>query len=126
MQMIGPQRERQTVECVPRLIGCKIPHKREHDSEYTFFMLYHFIPILHFSIRAKQAVQNWDEIHKCEDVHDALPVKTSTGQQCSSERSAGLAEHVTADPATMRVVMSQNRAVGSDHDDCAFRLKKSE
>ena len=43
-QRINPRVLRPSTELIPRVIGHKIPRKRENDDEYALFMLAHFMP----------------------------------------------------------------------------------
>ena len=99
VQVIDPRHKRPHPECILRIVGTKIPRLHDNDDTYASFMLCHFIPFSahnpldltggiwesyqramgqnnttdqpQFSTRAKEIMQNWDEIHECEDVRDA-------------------------------------------------------
>lgn len=99
VQVIDPRHKQPHPECIPRIIGTKIPRMHDNDDTYAFFMLCHFIPFSiqrplnvtggfwecyqramgqddaadqpKFSAHTKEIMRNWDEIHECEDVRDA-------------------------------------------------------
>lgn len=120
-------------ELVPRVIGTRIP--RKHSDEYKLFCLCHFkpfsvrIPLVSisvdddfnsysFSTFSTSVMNNWEEVHECEDQRDAKRIRKQAQLMKSSEGLAmslsGVVDHDSNDEDMDDIQYLRPARVGKD------------